>query len=133
MMNSLKAITAGSLLIIIVTLFLELIYIFIAVGYNALAKDILFLNDIVYLFRYIIGIPVFTATMFFGGYVTAYIARSNVLAHCIVVAVLTVGGMILPTLENSDLTTTGIVVIFLALAGTSAGGLLWKKQTPDEI
>ena len=132
-MNSLKAITVGSLLIIIVTLFLELIYIFIAVGYNALAKDIVFLNDIVYLFRYIVGIPVFTATMFFGGYLTAYIARSNILAHCVAVAAVTVGVMILPTLENADLTTTGIVVIILALAGTSAGGLYMKKQISDEM
>lgn len=127
MMNSLKAITAGSVLIIIVVLFLQLIYIFIAVGYNALAKDILFLHDISGIFRYIVGIPVFTATMFAGGFLTAYIARSKVLLHCVAVAILTVGIMILPTLEYANITTTGIVVILLALGGASAGGLYWNK------
>ena len=129
MMNSLKAIIAGSLFIIIVILFLQLLYIFVAVGYNALAKDISVLNDISGVFRYIIGIPVFTATMFFGGYLTAYIAKVKVLLHCVAVAILTVGGMIIPTLENADITTTGIVVIILALGGASSGGLYWRKHS----
>lgn len=133
MINSLKAITAGSVFIIIATLFLELIYVFIAVGYNALAKDISFLNDISGLFRYIVGIPVFTATMFAGGYLTATLVNKNVLIHCIAVALISVGSMILPTLENASLTTTGIVVILLALGGTSAGGLYMKKQLSEEI
>ena len=127
-MRSIKAIIAGSVFIIVVILLLQLVYIFIAVGYNALAKDYPFLNDIAVYFRYIIGIPIFIATMFAGGYITAYIASTKVWQHCMAVGLITAGGMIYPTLENSDLTATGIVIFILAIVATTAGGLYWQKN-----
>lgn len=126
-MRSIKAIVIGSLFIVIVTLLLQLAYIFIAVGYNALAKNYLFLNDIGGYFKYIIGFPVFMAIMFVGGYITASIANMKALLHCVVVALITVGGMMYSAMENSNLTLTGIVVMMLALSATSAGGLYWQN------
>lgn len=131
-MKSIKAIVAGSAFIIIVMLLLQLVYIFVAVAYNILAKDYPFLNDIAGSFRYIIGIPVFVVIMFIGGYITASIANmtasTKVWLHCIVVGLLTSGGMIYPTLENSEITMTGIVVLLLALLATTGGGLYWQKN-----
>ena len=127
-MKSIKAIAAGSLFIIVVILFLQLAFIFIAVAYNALAKDYGFLNDISGYFRYLIGIPVFMAIMFVGGFITAYIAREKVWLHCMVVSLLTTGGMMWSALANTSLTTTGIVVFILALVATIAGGLYWQKD-----
>ena len=69
-MRSLKAIIAGCVFIVVVILLMQLLYIFVAVGYNALAKGYPFLNDISGLFRYIVGIPVFVIIMFAGGYIT---------------------------------------------------------------
>ena len=126
-MRSIKAIVAGCVFIIVVILLLQLVYIFIAVGYNALAKDYPYLNDIAGSFRYIIGIPVFVATMFIGGYITANIANTKVLLHCLAVGLTTAGGMIYPTLENSDITTTGIVIFILSIVATAAGGWYWQK------
>ena len=130
-MRSIKAIAAGSAFIIIVILFLQLAYIFIAVGYNALAVNFPFLNDITGFFRYLIGIPVFVAIMFAGGYITASIANMNANIktglHCLAVGIITVGGMMYSVLETSDLTLTGIVVIVLALSATTAGGLYWQR------
>jgi hypothetical protein len=132
-MRSLKAIIAGCVFIIVVILFLQLAYIFIAVAYNALAKDYPILNDISGYFRYLIGIPVFITVMFIGGYITANIAgiedRMKVLLHCMTVGLITAGGMMYPTLENSDLTITGIAVFLLALIATPAGGLYWQKDS----
>ncbi len=127
-MRSIKAIFAGCAFIIIVMLLMQLVYIFIAVAYNALAKDYPFLNDISGSFRYLIGIPVFVVIMFIGGYITAYIASEKVIPHCIAVGLITAGGMIYPTLENSSLTITGMVIFILALAGAAAGGLYWQKN-----
>jgi hypothetical protein len=127
-MKSVIAIVAGSLFIVVASLVMQLVYIFLAVGYNALAKDYPFLNNISGSFRYIIGMPAFTVIMFFGGYITAAIANVKVVLHCVAVVLITVGGMILPTLDNSNLTITGIVVILLALGGASAGGLYWQKD-----
>lgn len=131
-MRSIKAIVVGSVFIIVVILLLQLLYIFVAVGYNALAKDYPFLNDIAGSFRYIVGIPIFIATMFVGGYITAHVAdvgaSNKVWLHCIAVGLITAGGMIYPTLENSDITTTGVVIFILAIAATTAGGWYWKNN-----
>ena len=131
-MKSLKAIVAGSLFIVIVNLVMQLVYIFIAVGYNALAKDYPFLNEITDLFRYLIGIPVFTTIVFFGGCITAMMVDTKVWLHCFAVALIIISGMILPTLENSSLTMTGIVVIILTVSGTMAGGWYWQKDNHRE-
>lgn len=131
MIRSIKAIAVGCLFVVIVILLMQLLYIFVAVGYNALAKDFPFLNDISGAFRYIIGIPVFIAVMFAGGYLTATIAgvedKMKVWFHCMAVGLITAGGMMYSAMENSSLTLTGIVVFILALAATTAGGLYWQK------
>ena len=130
-MRSIKAIVIGSLFIVIVTLLLQLAYIFIAVGYNALAKNYLFLNDISGYFKYIIGLPVFMAIMFVGGYITASIANMKALPHCVAVALITVGGMMYSAMENSNLTLTGIVVIDACIKCNLGGWLIlakWKQN-----
>ena len=127
-MKSIKAIVAGCAFIIFVILLMQLVYIFIAVGYNALAKDFPFLNEITGSFRYLIGIPAFIAVMFAGGYITANIASVRVIPHCIAVGFITAGGMMYSALVNSSITTTGIVVFILALAATTAGGLYWQHD-----
>jgi len=131
-MNVLKAVVVGCAFILVTILVLQLVYIFAAVGYNALAQDYPVLNDIVGMFRYLIGIPVFIAVMFAGGYITANVAnidvRVKVLLLCAIVGLITAGGMIYPTLEGATLTTTGIVIFILALMATSAGGLYWQKN-----
>lgn len=131
-MKSLKAIVAGCAFIIVVILFLQLAFIFVAVGYNYLAKDYPFLLEITGYFRFIIGIPVFMLVMFIGGYITANIANKNVLLHCFAVGLITTGGMMLSALENSDLTTTGMAVIVLAVVASSAGGLYWQNAMKKE-
>lgn len=132
-MRSIKAIVAGCVFIIVVILLLQLVYIFIAVGYNVLAKDYPLLNDIAGYFRYIIGIPVFVAIMFIGGYITANIANTKVWLHCLTVGLITAGGMIYPTLENSDITTTGIVIFILSIVATAAGGLYWQNGNKIKV
>ena len=130
-MRSIKAIVVGSVFIFVVLLLLGLIYIFLAVGYYALAADFPLLNDITDLFRYLVGIPVFMSTMFAGGYITASIANMHanikVLFHCLVVGLITVGSMMYSAMGYSSLTITGIVVIILALSASSAGGFSWLR------
>jgi len=131
-MSVLKAIVVGCAFILVTILVLQLVYIFVAVGYNALAQDYPVLNDIVGIFRYLIGIPFFIAIMFAGGYITANVAnieaRVKVLLLCMVVGLISAGAMIYPTLKGSTLTATGIVIFILALMATTAGGLYWQKN-----
>ena len=122
------AITVGCLLVIVLLLLTELVYIFIAVGYNALAKDYPMLNEIRGVFSYIVGIPVVMAVMFTGGYVTAAIANTRVLLHCLAVGLITTTATMYAAMENASITITGVVVFILALASTSAGGLYFKNN-----
>jgi len=131
-MRSIKAIVAGSLFVVFVFLILQLAYVFIAVGYNALATDFPFLKNITGIFRYLIALPVLIVTMFIGGYITAGIANVHtnlkVWFHCMAVGFITVGGTMYSALENSSLTLTGIVVIIIALSASSAGGFFWLRD-----
>lgn len=135
-MRSIKAIGVGSLFVVVVFLMLQLAFVFIAVGYNALAADFPFLKDITGVFRYLIGLPVLIVVMFIGGYITAGVAnvhtKTKVWFHCFAVAVITVGGTMYSTLENSNLTLTGIVVIILAISASSVGGFYWLRDDRDK-
>ena len=134
-MRSVKAIVAGSVFIVVVMILLQLSYVFIAVGYNALAVDYPFLNELGSLFRYLVGIPAFLLTMFAGGYITATVAnkRSNIKVglHCLAVGLITVGGMMFSATLDSRLTSTGVIIAVLALSATSAGGLYWLRGSRD--
>lgn len=136
-MRSIKAIVVGSLFIVIVFLILQLAYVFIVVGYNALAVDFPFLKDISGIFRYLLGLPVLIVTMFIGGYITADIANvhSNIKVwlHCFSVGFITFGGMMYSAMEKSSLTLTGIVVFILALSASSAGGFFWLRGHRNKL
>lgn len=127
-MNSLKAIIIGIIFIIVASLLMQLAYVFVAVGYSNLAKNYPYLNEISGVFRYLVAIPIFIAIMFTGGYLTAVIANTKALLHCLVVSLITTGGMMWMALENSALTSSGIIIILLMIFGTVAGGLYWTKK-----
>lgn len=135
-MRSIKAIVIGSLFVFVAFLMLQLAYVFIAVGYNALATDYPFLKDITGIFRYLVGLPVLIVVMFIGGYITADIANVHtnikVWLHCFAVGFITVGGMMYSALQNSSLALMGIVVIILALSASSAGGFYWLRDNRDK-
>jgi len=128
-MRSLKAILAGSLFIIVVGLLIELAYVFLAVGYNSLAKEYPVLNDIDIYFRYLLGIPVIFIVMFIGGVITADLAKQHVLLHCLVVAFITIGVMMVNAMENMQMTLSGVVVSLLALVSVLSGGWYWLRGT----
>jgi len=131
-MKSIKSIVAGSVFIIVVILLMQLAFIFIAVAYNALAKDYPLLNEVAGSFRYLVGMPVFLIIMFLGGYITASVAnvveRITVLLLCASVGLLTIGAMMYSALEYAELTLTGLVIFISAFVATVGGGLYWQKQ-----
>ena len=131
LIQSIKAVFAGGLFIVVTILLMQLAYIFIAVGYNALAKTWPYLNEITGLFRYLVGIPGLMLIMFAGGYITAAVARTNVVLHCLFVGLLTSGGLLLLAMENAGITITGIVVLVLTLGATVVGGVFWQRGRDD--
>ena len=131
-MKSLLSVLSGSVLVIVALLFLQLIYILIAVAYNAMALDYPFLNEITGVFRYIIGLPLIMLTMFAGGYVTASILKMRTALalwiHCATVGLITSGGMMYSAIQSASLTLTGVVLIVVAVGASSAGGFYWLRE-----
>ena len=132
-MNSLKAIISGVIFIFITTLLMQLAYIFIAVGYNNLAKDYPYLHEISGVFRYLIAIPVFLGIMFLGGYLTATIARSKELLHSMIVGAITISTMMWFALSNAELTKMGILINVLMLLCTVLGGWYWIRRDRKRV
>lgn len=134
-MKVLIAIVVSCMFIFIVIFVMQLLYVFVAVGYIELAKEYPIMNSFVGVLRYLVGIPFFLATMFAGGYLAANIAnietRIKVLLLSFAVGIFTTSGIIYPTLENSSLTITGIVIFILALIATTAGGICWLKKSDN--
>lgn len=130
-MRSIRAIVVGSVFVIVVVVLMQLAYVFIAVGYNALAAEFQFLKDITGIFRYLLAFPILMITMFLGGYITADIAnvttKIKVGLHCFAMGFITVAGTMYFAMDNSDLTLTGIAVVILSISASSAGGLYWLR------
>ena len=127
-MNSIKAISTGVIFTIVAILLVQLIYLIIAVGYNSIAKDYPFLNDLGGFFRYLIAIPIFLIVMFIGGYLSGLIAETKEILHAFIVGVITMILMMWSVLQNADLTIAGIAIILLMVTATLMGGLYAKKK-----
>ena len=126
-MRSIKAIFAGSLFILVIIVLVQLAYVFLAVGYTQLAEHFPFLNKIGGWLRYLIGIPILFLVMAVGGYITAGLAKTNVLLHCLLVALISNSMMMISALQNMELTITGLVVLVLGLMSTVGGGWYWQR------
>ncbi len=131
-MKSIKAIVIGFAFVAITMLVIQLGYLFLAVGYNSLEADYPVLKDISWIFRYVLMIPVFVATLFATGYIVAGIAeltsKSRVVLHCLFVGIVSVAGMMYSATGYMTLTATGVVIFVLAQVGVVAGGFYWLKS-----
>jgi len=127
-MKSIKAILAGSLFIIITVLIIQLAIVFLIVGYNSLAGSLPVLHEISSYFRYLLAYPVFFFVLFMGGYLTARIAQTQILLHCLVVGIITVGLSTVAALDYMVVTSAGVVLVMLALLAIIVGGLYWRKN-----
>jgi hypothetical protein len=133
----LSAIITGAMFIIMVMICLQLAFVFVAVGYNALAIRYEILNSITGYFRYLIGIPLLLLVSFFGGYITAAMAKKRtnyvVWIVCSSAALISQGGMLFTTLEFSRITLTGTVVIILSIIGAITGGQHWLQKSREKV
>ena len=128
MTNHLKAIVSGVLFIVISTIVMQLLFILIAVGYNYIAKDLPFLKDISWVFRYLLGIPVFILIMFIGGYITSSVLSSKSILDLMVVGIIAVISMMFPLLVRADITMTGIIISVAMVVAVLLGGLYACKR-----
>ncbi len=127
-MKSFIAIISGSLFIIISSIVFQLAIMIAMVVYKHIEKDYPFLDDFIWLVRYLVGFPVFFLLMAVGGYITAYVEDGNEIRNCLLVGLLTSSGMLWLATENAVITITGMVVFVLMNIATIAGGMIWLRK-----
>lgn len=119
-MKSLIAIVLGLVFILIATMIFQRTYVFIETRFN--------LDQIKEIIRYLLAIPALLIIMLLAGYITAALAKSNVLIHSFIVGAIAVGSMMWAALAHADLTKLGILITVLLILFTMFGGALWKRR-----
>ena len=128
MFGHLKGIIAGILFIMIATLLMQLLFILVAVAYNHIANDYPFLKEFKWIFKYLLGIPAFVSIMFYGGYITTFIAKSKPILNSIIVGLIVMISMMWSALLNAELTITGAVISIVVIIAIVLGGLFAEKK-----
>ncbi len=133
MINSLKGIISGILFIIISMLLMQLVFILLAVAYNSIANDLVFLKNIKWVLKYILGIPVFIGIMFLGGYITTWIAKTKPIINSIIVGLAVMISMMWSALINAELTIIGAILSVAMIIVIILGGLFASKKSSSAL
>ncbi len=118
---------SGIAFIIIAMLLIQLIFLLLAVAYNMVASEYLFLKNIQWIFKYLLGVPIFVAIMFIGGYITTSIAQSKSIINNIIVGSVVVVSMMWSALANAELTLSGVVISLVMMGVVIFGGAYPKR------
>lgn len=127
-MRSLKAFLAGFFYIVILGLVIQLVYMFIAMGYTELTRAYPWISSFGGYIGYAVGICVYFALMASGGVLTAAIAKKHIMPHCLVVGASTTLLSVLSSQNNDELTVLSIVFVITGIAFTITGGEYWKRN-----
>ncbi len=89
------------------------------------------IKDYKQIFYYIISLPGFFLVMVTGGYLTSYYARKNIIVHAILVGASTCGLALYSSINEDQLTLTGIIFFITGVIFTVIGSLYWQKNNPN--
>lgn len=127
-MLSIKSLLAGFFYIVILGLIVQLVFMFVAMGYTELVRAYPWISTFGGYLGYAVGIAVYFILMASGGLLTAALAKSNILAHCLIVGASTTTLSVLSSQNNDELTYLSLVFVILGIAFTVAGGEYWKNN-----
>jgi hypothetical protein len=128
-----KAILAGSASVIILGLSLQLVFLLLAVLYAEMVRDYPYLATPGTIISYLLGFVGFFIIMSIGGYITANLARKQVIIHALIVGLATTGLSVLVSLNTSNLTLKGILFVILGGAFSILGGKIWLHNETDSL
>jgi hypothetical protein len=124
-----KALAAGCATVLVLGLLVQLVFIFLVVGYNAAARNWPLLAPWGRPLAYISGTLVYFGVMAAAGYVTAQLARHHILLHTLVVGSLVTGVSLLSSLGGGKLTLMSLGFFLSGIAFTVTGGLAWRRHS----
>lgn len=126
--QSLKSILAGFFYIIIFGLLIQLVFMFVAMGYTELTRAYPWVSIFGGYIGYAVGIFVYFLLMASGGIITASLAKTNVLLHCLIVGASTTILSVLSSQNNDELTYFSLIFVVLGITFTIMGGEYWKRN-----
>lgn len=127
-MQSLKSLLAGFFYIIILGLIIQLIFMFLAMGYTELTKAHPWVSVFGGYVGYAAGVIVYFLLMASGGLLTAVLAKKNILIHCFIVGSSTTLLSVLSSQNNDELTYLSLIFVVAGIFFTLAGGEYWKRK-----
>lgn len=127
-MISWKALLAGSATILVLGLLVQLAFIFVVVGFNAIAASWPPLAPWGRPLAYVSGALVYFGIMSTAGYLTAEIARRHVLLHTLITGSLVTGASLLLSLGGGKLTVMSLAFFLSGMVFALTGGLLWQRR-----
>ena len=131
-MLNLKALAAGTALIILFGLTLQLIFLVAATGYTIMIRDYPDFQLTGKALLYALGGLGYFIIMSASGYVTANIAKKNIYIHAIIIASATTLLSMISLLNESGLSLNSILFVLLGILFTCFGGYIWTKHHKDE-
>ena len=131
-MINLKALLAGTVVIIVLGLVLQLILLLLATGYTVFTRDYPELKLISQILSYAFGIFCYFIVMSIGGYVTSNLAKNKIYIHCLIIGLLTTGVSLITSVRDDGFTFNTILFILSGTAFTVMGGYIWIKNESIE-
>lgn len=127
-MISWKALLVGCATILVLGLLVQLAFIFVVVGFNAVAAAWPPLASWGRPLAYVSGALVYFGIMSTAGYISAEIARRHVLLHAFIVGSLVTGASLLSSLGSGKLTAMSFVFLLSGIVFALTGGLIWQRR-----
>lgn len=124
---SIKALAAGSIVIIFLGLVAQLGFLLLAVYYTELTQAYPGLTTPLIILSYLVGIMAFLVIMAAGGYVAANLAPDLKILHGILIGLLTTGLSLIASLNENGLTLMALLFLVCGTAFTVAGVIIWQK------
>lgn len=126
-MKHLKAFLAGFFFIVIFGLCIQLVFMFLAMGYVELVKVYPWVKTFGGYVSYFVGIAVYFLLMAIGGFLTASIVKKNLVVMCFLVGISSTGLSVLSLQNFSEYTVFSIIFVVSGVLFTSWGGWYWKQ------
>lgn len=128
MMINLKAVLAGSSLIIFFGLLFQLIFILAATAYTTMIKQHPEWQTAGLIFSYFVGTTGYFIIMSFSGYITAYIAEKNIYLHMLLISLLPTGFSLITSVREDNITLNAILFVAAGILFSMIGGYMWIRQ-----
>ncbi|HXK55035.1 MAG: hypothetical protein KDI74_06060 [Gammaproteobacteria bacterium] len=127
-----KALFAGIAVVMLLGLLLQLAFTSIVVGQMEASRNFPEYSRAISTVPYLVGFGGYFLVMAVGGYVTASIARNQVVLNALIVGAVTAGISLWFSLDAVDIKPMSLVFFTLGLVFATTGALFWRVRQSQQ-